>query len=62
MHHSHIDFEVRGDRVLHKPSGAEFWMGEDGRVECGIVPSPYDTEDLKKQALELMRIERGACL
>jgi len=28
-------FIVRGDKIVHLPTGAEFWKGDEDDVNCG---------------------------
>jgi hypothetical protein len=63
-------FELRGDKLTHRPTGAEFWAGEKDVVLCdeGSAGKPasggdeYDPEELKQMAWEIFKQERTSCL
>ena len=63
-------FELKGDRLIHLPTGAEFWAGEKDVVLCdeGHAGEPlssghdYDPEELKRVAWEVFQQERTNCL
>ena len=64
---SHHQFEIEGDRLTHAPTGAVFWMGEKGVVNCAwgetTLPSgyDYDHQELKEAAREVLLKERTSC-
>jgi hypothetical protein len=63
-------FELRGEKLKHVPTGAEFWAGEKDVVLCdeGIAGKTlssghyYDPEEVKKVAWEIFRQEKSSCL
>jgi hypothetical protein len=63
-------FEVNGDKLIHIPSGAVFWMGEKDVVECdwGLAGQPlesgydYDRNELKQAAWQVFHLERTKCV
>ena len=63
-------FELKGDRLVHLPTGAEFWAGETDVVLCdeGVAGEPlssghdYDPEEIKRVAWEIFQQERTSCL
>jgi hypothetical protein len=60
-------FELRGDRIVHVPTGATFWKGDEDIVRCewGAVeetlPSrhDYNREELLDAAHEIFLITRA---
>lgn len=60
-------FELNGDRLMHVPTGAEFWAAEKDVVLCdeGTAGKPlpkgddYDPEDIKKMAWEIFQQEKA---
>lgn len=63
-------FELKGDKLIHLPTGAEFWIGEKDVVLCdeGVAGKPlsaardYVPEELKRVAGEIFQLERTKCL
>jgi hypothetical protein len=64
---SDSQFEIDGDRLIHTPTGALFWMGETDTVNCewGIAGTQlgtghdYDKEQLKEAARDIFRLQKA---
>jgi hypothetical protein len=65
---SHEQFEIDGDRLTHAPTGAVFWLGDKGVVNCewGQTQLPsghdYDRGELEEAAREIFLKERSTCI
>jgi hypothetical protein len=63
-------FELRGDKLKHVPTGAVFWAGEKDVVLCdeGTAGKPiasghdYDQEEIKQMAWEIFQQEKTSCV
>jgi len=63
-------FELKGEKLTHVPTGAEFWAAEKDVVLCdeGTAGRPvfgsndYDLNELKQVAWEIFQQERTSCL
>jgi hypothetical protein len=63
-------FQMKGDKLIHLPTGAEFWAAEKDVALCdeGAAGKPlpgghdYDPEELKRVAWEIFQKERTNCL
>jgi hypothetical protein len=63
-------FELRGDKLTHVPTGSEFWAGETDVVLCDkrstLSPTAsgddYSVEDLKRMAWEIFQQEKATCV
>ena len=61
-------FEIRGDRIIHKPTGAEFVVQADNVVAFGwgLAGQPlgdgerFDPDTIKQVAVEVARDETGS--
>jgi hypothetical protein len=64
---SREQFEMRGDQIVHVPTGATFWKGDEDIVRCdwGTAGQPlpsghdYGREELKDAAHEIFLITRA---
>jgi hypothetical protein len=60
-------FEISGDKLIHTPTGAEFWKGETDIVSCDwgkagqeLSSGPrYDREDVSEVAHEIFVLTRA---
>jgi hypothetical protein len=63
----HSQFQIDGDRLIHQPTGAVFWMGNKGIVNCewGQIElasgHDYDRTQLQEAAREIFLADRSAC-
>jgi len=63
-------FELKGDKLTHVPTGATFWAGEKDVALCdeGAAGKQlasghhYDLEELKRVAWEILKQEKVSCL
>jgi hypothetical protein len=58
-------FLVRGDKIVHVPTGAEFWKGDNDVVNCdrGAGDSMgYDRNDLMEHARRIFARQRAVPL
>jgi hypothetical protein len=63
-------FQLKGDKLTHVPTGAEFWAGQKDVVLCneGVAGKPafsgndYKSEELKQMAWEIFQQEKTSCL
>ena len=49
-------FLVHGDKIVHEPTGAEFWKGDRDVVNCDWgtgLATGYDRDDLMAHAREI---------
>jgi hypothetical protein len=62
-------FQLNGDRLIHTPTGAVFWMGKKDVVLCerGVAGQmlrnghEYDIEELKQAAWKILQTEKSNC-
>jgi hypothetical protein len=67
---SHAQFALDGDRLTHTPTGAVFWMGDKGIINCewGSAGAPlgnghmYDRDELSEAAHEILLRDRERSL
>jgi hypothetical protein len=63
----HSQFELDGDRLTHAPTGAVFWTGDKGIVNCQwgetMLASghAYDRAELMEAAREIFLKEKTNC-
>jgi hypothetical protein len=63
----HTQFQIDSDRLTHQPTGAVFWMGEQGLVNCewGEIELAsgydYDRSELQDAAREIFLKNRSSC-
>jgi hypothetical protein len=61
-------FELKGDKLTHVPTGAAFWMGDKDVVCCEPGRLTLDTGDdykldeIKENAWQIMKVERKSCI
>jgi hypothetical protein len=57
-------FMLEGDKLIHRPTGATFWLGDKNMVCCEPgrlnlqTGDDYKLEELKDEAWRIMAIER----
>ena len=57
-------FQMDGDRLTHTPTGAVFWLGDKGIVNCKLGETElasghdYDRTELQEAAREIFLKER----
>jgi len=64
---SRDQFELRGEQIVHLPTGAVFWKGDEGIVRCdwGAAGEPlpsghdYSRDELMDAAHEIFLITRA---
>jgi hypothetical protein len=60
-------FELRGDQIVHVPTGATFWKGDEDIIRCDwgaageLLPSGHDysRDELMELAHEIFLITRA---
>jgi hypothetical protein len=63
----HRQFQIDGDRLTHQPTGAVFWMGDKGLVNCEWGDTKlasgydYDRSELQEAAREIFLKDRSSC-
>jgi hypothetical protein len=63
----HSQFQLDGDRLTHAPTGAVFWTGNKGIMNCQwretLLPSghDYDRAELMEAAREIFLKEKTNC-
>src|SRR4051812_366499 len=63
-------FELRGDKLIHVPTGAQFWTAEKDVALCdeGRAGKPtssghdYNPEEIKQMAWEIFQQEKRSCV